>query len=371
VAFPSPTDAVLSVGRSIGRYFSVVSFLPSLVLVLWTYLLIASDAWSAVPCTVGPQAPCLHQAQMALTHWSVIKVTVLVIVALVFALFLHPLQFAMTRMLEGYWGPSSLAVTLMSMRILHYRRRLRDLNDMAGAADRERVRLTLAAYQLQFEADPSHEADPAKWTALRGAERRTTFLDTESGDQVVKLLVTQQQAATRARADFPAAHRRVMPTRLGNALRRFEDAAGSQYELSAITVAPIIQLIAPPRHFDYLTEARQEMDTAIRLCLVSLLASALTFAFLLRDGWWLLLTFAPYGLAYIAYRGAVSSAHSYGVVVARVVDLNRFALYDELRVPQPADADEERGNNRRLMRLLDPYELANRKPEFKYRDSTR
>ena len=37
----TPTNAVLSVGQSIGRYFSVVSMIPSLLLVLWSYALIA------------------------------------------------------------------------------------------------------------------------------------------------------------------------------------------------------------------------------------------------------------------------------------------------------------------------------------------
>jgi hypothetical protein len=135
--------------------------------------------------------------------------------------------------------------------------------------------------------------------------------------------------------------------------------------------APTLQLIAPDRQFEYLTDARQEMDMAVRLCLVSMLATVLTFAFLLRDGMWLLLALVPYGLGYVAYRGAVSSAHGYGVVVTRVLDLSRFALYEELRVPQPADTDAERAQNRKLMQLLDPYDMASRQATFIYRQAKR
>jgi hypothetical protein len=372
MALLSPTDAVLSVGRSIGRYFSIVSFLPALVLVLWTYVLVASGAWSAAPCPVQHKAPCLDHAQMALTHWSLAKVTGFVVVALVVALFLHPLQFATTRMLEGYWGPSSIAVSLMTMRILFYRRQHYQLTQTADTAGAARTGLLDAVLQKQFEADPEDPGDdPANWTTPERAERQHAILDSKDGERYAGLLVAEQQAATRARADFPVAQRRVMPTRLGNALRRFEDAAGSQYGLSAITIAPILHLIIPPRHFEYLTDARQEMDTSIRLCLVSLIATAMSFAFLLRDGWWLLLTLVPYGLAYIAYRGAVSSAHGYGVVFARVVDLNRFALYEELRVPQPTNAEQERASNRRLMRLLDPYDADSQWAKFTYRSARR
>jgi hypothetical protein len=369
MAFPSPTDAVMSVGRSVGQYFSVVSFLPALMLVLWTYGLIASAAWAGVRCPHRTQAPCLVHAEMALTQWSVAKLTAVVLLALAVALFLHPLQFATTRLLEGYWGPSSLAVAVMTARVLHYRRQTRNLGGRARVAATARSAASNIEFARSYATNPATKADgdPAGWGKTKRIQRETDLLERERGDQLIGLYLTEQQATARSRNDFPVAHRRIMPTRLGNALRRFEDGAGSQYDLSVITVAPLLQLTVPDRHFKYLTDARQEMDTAIRLCLVSLLATVLTSAFLLRDGLWLLLALVPYGLAYVAYRGAVSSAHGYGVVVARVLDLNRFALYDELRMPQPADTAAEREQNYKLMRLLDPYAMASRQATLIYR----
>ncbi|MGH3771060.1 MAG: hypothetical protein ACRDRW_06655 [Pseudonocardiaceae bacterium] len=65
------------------------------------------------------------------------------------------------------------------------------------------------------------------------------------------------EAAEKRPQRYPKEINRVMPTRLGNALRRFEDAAGSQYRLDAILTAPHFSLIAPDEHTQYLRESRQ------------------------------------------------------------------------------------------------------------------
>jgi hypothetical protein len=57
-------------------------------------------------------------------------------------------------------------------------------------------------------------------------------------------------------------------------------------------------------------------------------------------------------LAYLSYRGAVVVAGSYGTAVAVVIELNRFRLYERLRLPMPADTDEERRQNALLMRAF-------------------
>src|SRR5580693_5241338 len=113
----TPTDAVLSVGQSIGRYFALVSMIPSLFLVLWTYALIASGSMSGTPT--------LHSVEVALSHWSVGKVAGVVLASLAIALVLHPLQFITTQLLEGYWGTSALARQAMKLRIIHHRKQQR------------------------------------------------------------------------------------------------------------------------------------------------------------------------------------------------------------------------------------------------------
>lgn len=157
---------------------------------------------------------------------------------------------------------------------------------------------------------------------------------------------------SRLRERFPVDMPRLMPTRLGNVLRRFEDQAGAAYELPAVTVIPHLALVAPPEHVAYLEEQRIQLDAAIRLALVALVAAAFSFVFLWSDGLWLLVALGCYGFAYAAYRGTVVTAREYGVALTVIMDLNRFALYERLHVPLPADLDAEKVANRRIAAML-------------------
>ncbi len=318
-----PAGAALSLGRSIGRYFALVSLLPALMLVLWGYVLIAGRAWA------GAFSP--HEVALAFSDWSIAKVTVLVLIALTVGLFVHPLEFATTQLLEGYWGPSTVAVALMRVRSAHHLRRRSDLDRQES----DYAQALTAAREEAAQATPQADGQPVS----------------PAGDRVASLAFGAQEARSRAEI-YPDDAERVMPTRLGNAFRRFEDAAGSQYGLDAIRISPHLHMIIPARHHDYLTDSREELDMAIRLCAVSIVAATLSLI-LVPDGWWLLLALVPYGLAYLAYRGAISAAQAYGVVLASVIDLDRFRLYDALHVARPRSTVEEREHlNPQLMFLL-------------------
>jgi hypothetical protein len=331
----SPVDAVLSVGQRIGRYFALVSMIPALLLVLWIYILLASGALSGTPT--------VHNAEYALSHWSVGKAAGVVIATLAVALILHPLQFATTQLMEGYWGATPLATTAMKIRIVHHRKRQRDLWEKAGSSKNARTERALGILRGQpwWHEDPETQEDAID-----------SVMEGESGDQLMRYYIAEQEALDRHASKYPADAVRILPTELGNALRCFEDAAGKQYGLSALAIAPHLHLVVPPRHLEYLIDAREDMDSAIRICTVGLIASILTVAFLLTDGLWLLWTILPYSISYLAYKGAVSAAQGYGSVVAGVIDLDRFLLYDELGVSPPRDSDEERESNRQLMQML-------------------
>lgn len=331
----APVDAVLSVGQRIGRYFMLVSMVPALLLVLWIYMLLVSGALS--------EKPTLHNVGYALSHWSVGKVAGLVISSFAVALVLHPLQFATTQLLEGYWGPTSLAATAMKIRSVHHRKRKRDLWEKASTSSVVRAEMALEILRRQ----PEWSDDPET-----REEAIASLMETESGDQLMGHYIAEQEALDRHASKYPTDAERVLPTELGNALRHFEDSAGRQYGLSAITIAPHLHLVAPPRHLEYLVDAREDMDSSIRIFTFGLVASILTAAFLLTDGLWLLWTIVPYCVSYLAYKGAVLAAQGYGSVVASVIDLDRFLLYDELGVPSPRDSDEERESNKLLMQML-------------------
>lgn len=335
MASVAPVDAVVSVGQRIGRYFALVSMIPALLLVLWIYILLASGALSG--------GPALRNIEYALSHWSVGKVAGLVVATLAVALVIHPLQFATTQLLEGYWGATPLAATAMKIRIVQHRRQKRDLADRATKSGKARTEQALEILRRQpyWHDDPETLGDSID-----------SLMEGESGDQLMRHHILEQEALDRCDSKYPDDDMRILPTELGNALRRFEDAAGKQYGLNALTIAPHLHLIAPPRHLEYLIDAREDMDSAIRICTVGLVASVLTVAFLFTDGLWLLWTMLPYCISYLAYKGAVSAAQGYGTVVTSVIDLDRFLLYDELGISAPRDSDEERESNGLLMQML-------------------
>lgn len=343
---PSLPDAAVGLGTRIGRYFSIVSLLPALFLTAWTFALVASGAWSG--------APNLKRMVDGLTTVKLGDVAWLAMSTVILALFLHPLQLAMTRLFEGYWGSSRLATSLLRHRITHYRKRVARINRrrdrLEQRRDRVLAKVLTARYLRELADDPSTADDPAGWDDAR--------LQDELEGVVPSRRAHAASGAHAALASIPhllaryPEPGRMMPTRLGNALRSAEDSIGRQFALDAIRTTPYVALVAPESHLGYLQDTRQQMDTSVRLCVVALLATAETFGFLLTDGWWLLVTLGPYSLAYIAYRASVAAAEEYMGIVRTVLDLNRFKLYESLHLKPPRNTREERRNNAKLMDLL-------------------
>ena len=326
-------DAAVTVGQRIGRYFSLVSLIPSILLALWTYVLLLSGAPASRPSLT-------HIRAEFAAHWSVTAAVWLVLASFAIAFLLHPLQFATTQLLEGYWGTSPLAAAVMRIRIVWHRERRRQLRRIAGHNRRE-----LLAASNRVHPEWNQESREAQAGLLND------YLRSASADHLLLHLAAEQEAHRRGQR-YPDDASRILPTELGNALRRLEDSAGKQYGLDAITIAPHLYLAAPDRHLDYLKDARESMDAAIRICTVGLLATVLTAAFLITDGSWLLWVLLPYAVSYLAYKGAVSAARNYGDVVASVIDLDRFLLYEQLGLKRPAGSGEERATNAKLMGLL-------------------
>lgn len=329
----TPVNTALSVGQRIGRYFTLVSLIPSLFLVLWIYVLVATGALSGTPS--------LHHIRVEFSsHWSVGTVLGLVLASFAVAIILHPLQFMTTQLLEGYWGTTPFAVAAMKIRIVHHRKRRRELRRRAGHNQR-------ALRAACLKEHPEWKEDNEKELAVH----ISGLMKSELGDPLMLHLVAEQEARERE-GRYPSDDTRILPTQLGNALRSFEDSAGMQYGLDAITIVPRLHLIAPDRHLDYMKDAREDMDSSIRICTVGLVAAVVTVAFLLTDGIWLLWAILPYSVSYLAYKGAVSAAESYGAVIASVIDLDRFLLYDQLGLYPPRDSAEEKENNAKLMQVL-------------------
>ena len=145
----------------------------------------------------------------------------------------------------------------------------------------------------------------------------------------------------------------IMPTRLGNVLRRYESQAGRQYSLDALQVVPHLLLIAPANHVDYINDQRSQLDLAVRMTFIALLASATALLFLWPYGVWVLVAAIPYMLAYLSYRGSVIAAGHYGSALDTLINLDRFVLYEHLRLPPPVDTKAERWRNEKMKHLFE------------------
>lgn len=330
-------SAAVESGRSIGRYFSVISMVPSLLFVLYVYGLLAASAWP------GPFEPA--KALRAAENLSLGGIVALLAGALLLGLVLHPFQFSMTQFLEGYWGHSCIGLGLARWRIMHYRRVARALDDVVKEANK--------TWRCDVEAD-RRQMSPARFDREDAQLRRRNdlrHLDARRGDEMLADYL-RAEATLAARGQYPEAGRRMMSTRLGNVLRRYEDKAGLRYGLDIFSVAPHLNLVAVEEHREYVDDCRKGLDLGVRLCVLFALATVLSVGLLIGDGAWLLLALAPYCVSYLSYRGAISSAHAYGTALLTLVDLNRFALYDQLHVSSPSSAAVERRRNAQLLQLL-------------------
>lgn len=338
--------AISGVGSAIGRYFSVVSFIPSLFLVGFTFALIESGAWS--------ESGNLNWARAgsAFTHLG--NLTLLILISIVLGVAVHPIQFALVQFFEGYWGTGRWAQRARVVRILHHRDRYRSYffgRPLTASTELKKKddEARRAAERRRNAKSPEEmkEAAEAEARAILEPECRVTWRSI--ADESMRL------AAQYPRPNVVGTHEEydnLMPTRLGNALRKYERQAGSQYGLDAVPVIQQISFVAQPERLAYVGDQRQLLDLSVRMSATAIVATLVAIAGLWRHGPWLLLALAPYGVAYLSYRGAVVVAHEYGAAVAAMIDLDRFALYAALRMPRPIDTAAERRMNAKLMKLL-------------------
>lgn len=314
MAATSFVDAAFGAGARIGRYFNLVSVIPATLFVLYAYALASSGAFDA--------EPAWGDAADALANIGLAEASLLIVVSFAVALVLHPLQFALLQLAEGYWGASRIARRLALHRTTRHLCRLH-------------------SFETARDASVGPLAD-------------ITDDDLWEHDRVLPLLpsLLARDAFERAIESYPRRRSLTMPTRLGNMLRRYEELAGSEYGLDSLTVHPHLVLVGDKAHVAVLHEAREQLDLAVRLCALSLVAAVVTFVALATDGLWLLIALAPYAAAYTAYRGAIVAATTWGRILAALIDVERFTLYQQLHMRLPDYTRDERTANVALMSLL-------------------
>lgn len=316
MAAPDLTSTAISAGKAVGRAFSVVSLLPALFLVGLVWTLVASHAFGG-----RPDPGAVVRAGQAM---SIAGAGLLLLTAFALGYVLHPMQFALTQLLEGYWGTSESGIRLMVVRARRYRRTHWRLRERLDRAD----------------------------LRLKGMDE--SLMRSPKGDRTAMPDLIERQQVAKALGSLPVHAERIMPTRLGNVLRRHEDLAGEPYGLPGVTVIPPLTLVASDESNRYLADSTEQLDTAVSVCAVTAMATALVAGATLTDGWWLLTALIPYGMCYFAYLGAISAGTGYGLAMRHMVDLDRFSLYREMHLQEPSSLAEERQLADQVRLLLDP-----------------
>ena len=260
----------------------------------------------------GINPPTGQQAAQSFTRLSLANALLLVLIAVAIGAALHPIQFALVQLLEGYWGTSNMAIKLQEIRAARYAEICKRLESIADLSSERLDNLTMRL---------AHDE----------ADRQLAY--------------------------YPRSSRFLMPTRLGSVLRRYEVDVGSEYGLSTVTYIGHLAAVASPKQVEYLNDQRVALDFAVRCCLIGLLGSAVAVVLLWQHGIWLLVALGPYLLGYLAYRGSVVVAHEYGRALGSLVDLNRFELYERLRLVLPKTTAEERNLVATLNSLTEQHSM--------------
>jgi hypothetical protein len=280
---------------ALGLRFNLVNVVPTLVLLLVTLALHSSGAPTASP-QVDKIVHAIHALELG-------EGVVLTLALLSLSLVLQPLQLPLLRLLEGYWGFGRLGALLVRCGVAFHRRRRNKLEKAQTYPGRDRP-------------PPSIEAQMGR-------------------------------AAWKLRRFYPSEDR-LLPTTLGNVMRAAEDMPGTRYGLDAIVVWPRLYSLLPKELTGILADERNQLDVAVRFCLVFFLTVPISAFFLWRWGWWLLVPVAGAAMAWVCYRAAIAAALAYGEGINTAFDLHRFKLLKALHLPLPADLDSEKRANKEL-----------------------
>jgi hypothetical protein len=221
------------------------------------------------------------------------QLALLVLMVPVAAVFLQPLQLFLLRLQEGYFPLP-----------------LRGLGSLMTRAHARRV-------------------------------RRLTDLATATGEES-----SIERSLSRLRV-YPSADR-IMPTKLGNALRTAEDEAGQRYGLSTVTMWPRLYPLLSERLVEIATDARDELDLAARYSGTFFLGGITSLFLMLKHQLWLLMPVVLLLSAWFAYQNAIRVAISYGEILKVAFDMHRFDLLRALHLPLPRTPEEEHLVNLRL-----------------------
>lgn len=208
-----------------------------------------------------------------------------------------------------------------------------------------RNRLLDRRYLLELSEEPSEAldaADTARLNRLRADDSLKRYLSSDP----------KQNAAQRSLLDeklqrYPVDEGQIVPTHLGNAIRRFEEYGYDRYRLDSQRMWSDLTAVAPERAAKQVDQARTTVDLLVCMLYDHLIVTAVALATIPAGGRkhaWLLAIVAAVLviLARIWYEVAIRSTDDWAAAVRSLVNVGRKPLADALALDLPKTIERER-----------------------------
>jgi hypothetical protein len=331
-----PRETLSQLVARILDQLSLSAWLPAGALTLTTILLIKLGSILRDPDTNPGAIDSIRLALTSLGRISIGGGIIVLVSVVVLTMVTQAFSFEAIRLLEGYWGTKPRLERLADRRSDHYRSVAKSLDDLVkdikekAWVDVERGLLQARKEAMkegktaEFSEELTHlteasfkAGDPHRKPTDAEVQKIVGFLDSRAWEGYVEANTLRRlRNAEKQRRDYPSA-KSILPTRLGNVLRSYEDA--TEIEL----LEPYIE-----DNFDALPKSLQEshdqrrarLDLYCSMVLVCAVFVALAIAILWGE--------YPYqvgavllGLMAILlnYRAAIASARSYGSILGSIV----------------------------------------------------
>jgi hypothetical protein len=145
---------------------------------------------------------------------------------------------------------------------------------------------------------------------------------------------------------FPHDEGKLLPTRIGNALRAFEQHSNVRWGLDGVTIWPRIEALLSNDERELHINSRIDFYVFVNGALAAyLVGAALVYDKAVNvphpaSNWPLYAI--PFVAGYILYRAALAPAVNWGDAVRASIDLHRLELYEKLGVRVPSSFSDER-----------------------------
>jgi hypothetical protein len=319
------TGLLSTISGKFGQMLILGTFAPVSVFVL--LLLI-----TVLPL-VPPDYPPVVTLTGIETQWKVVIVTAATIMM---SLLLYNLNIPLIRLYEGYpWR----ATPLGRRRVRHYQAKFKSLQArrvglraLIRAMDRSDAVTRQNALEDQHGPKRTNKyLAKEHWPAAASARREAQW------EALLGVLRAARTAVeVRARTEFPSQADLVLPTRLGNVIRAFEDYPATTYKMDAVALWPRLIASIDKDYASGIDDAKTAFDFFLNASFLNVLLAAIILglglvhpAQLASPSWfalWVLEMAALLAVGYTAYVMSIGRAAAWGDTVKSAFDLYRGAL---------------------------------------------